>query len=98
MAKFLILWHLNPTAVPLDPAEHAKLNEMLYARIDNMLKKGEIMEFGFFLEGSSGYAISEGESADTFNLLTGFFPIIRFEPREIIPYKTGKEILRVTKP
>ena len=39
MAKFLILWHLNPMAVPLDPAEHVKLNEMLYARIDNMLRK-----------------------------------------------------------
>jgi len=98
LAKYLTLWHLNPTAVPLDPAEHVKLNEMLYARIDNMLKKGEIMEFGFFLEGSSGYAISEGESADTFDLLTGFFPVIRFEPREIIPYKMGKEILRGTKP
>jgi hypothetical protein len=84
--------------VPLDPAEHVKLNEMLYTRIGNMLKTGEIMEFGFFLEGSSGYAISEGESADTFNLLTGFFPVITFEPREIIPYETGKEILRLGKP
>jgi len=98
LAKYLTLWHLNPTAVPRDPAEHVKLNEMLYTRIDNMLKTGEIMEFGFFLEGSSGYAISEGESADTFDLLTGFFPVITFEPREIIPYERGREILRVAKP
>ncbi|MGB8311975.1 MAG: hypothetical protein WCE81_08950 [Halobacteriota archaeon] len=94
MAKYLTLWHLNPMAVPLDPAEHVKLNEMLYAMMDNMLKTGEITEFGFFLEGCSGYTMSEGESADTFRKVTGFFPVITVESREIIPYETGKEILR----
>jgi len=94
MAKYLTLWHLNPMAVPLDPAEHVKLNEMMYAMMDNMLKTGDITEFGFFLEGGAGYTMSEGESADTFRKVTGFFPVITVEPREIIPYETGKEILR----
>ncbi|MGB8312335.1 MAG: hypothetical protein WCE81_10830 [Halobacteriota archaeon] len=49
MAKYLTLWHLNTMAVPHDPDEHAKLNEMLYAGMDNLLKTGEITEFGFFL-------------------------------------------------
>jgi len=94
MAKYLTLWHLNPMAVPLDPAEHVKLNEMLYAMMDNMLKTGEITEFGFFLEGGAGYTMSEGESADIFRNLTRFYPTVMVEPREIIPYETGKEILR----
>jgi hypothetical protein len=94
MAKYLTLWHLNPNAVPLDPAEHVKLNEMLYAMMDNMLKTGEITEFGFFLEVSAGYTMSEGGSADTFRKGTQFFPFVTVEVREIIPYETGKEILR----
>jgi hypothetical protein len=64
----------------------------------DMLKTGEITEFGFFLGVSSGYMISEGEPADTFRKVAEFFPAVTIEPREIIPYETGKEIIReVTK-
>ncbi|MGB8312334.1 MAG: hypothetical protein WCE81_10825 [Halobacteriota archaeon] len=38
--------------------------------------------------------MSEGDSADIFRKVTGFYPVIMVEPREIIPYETGKEILR----
>jgi hypothetical protein len=38
--------------------------------------------------------MSEGESADIFRNLTRFYPAVMFEPREIIPYKAAKEILR----
>lgn len=53
MTRYLILWRRNPVAPwPRDPAEYSKLLEMSWAGIDGLLKKGEVKEFGWFLDGT----------------------------------------------
>jgi hypothetical protein len=95
MAKFLVLWHFNPMAPwPTDPAEMVKLSEMLNTQIDQHLKTGEIREFGYFLNGRSGYSIGVGESANTFGRVFSFYPFIEAEVHEIVPYETAVEIMR----
>jgi hypothetical protein len=95
MAKYLVLWHLNLMAPwPTDPAEGAKLNEMLYAAMDDFIKMGRVKEFGWFLDGKSGYTMIEGESIGPFTEAVSFFPFILKEVHEILPYETGKETLR----
>jgi len=89
----LVLWRVNPVAPwPTEPSEHLKLDERMYAAIDESIKKGEIEDFGFFLEGNSGYAIGKGEATDLFRSASMFGPYIFCEIHEIIPYKKGKEI------
>jgi hypothetical protein len=95
MAKFLNVWHYNPSAPwPTDPVEMAKLSEMLWAAIDNALKTGALLEFGYFPDGWGGYAIAEGESKDTLGRVSAFFPWVMPEVYEMIPHETGKEVLR----
>ena len=53
-AKHLILWHFNTMAVSHDPDGHAKLSEMLYAGMDNLLKTGEINGVRLLLRWSVG--------------------------------------------
>jgi hypothetical protein len=94
MAKFLSLWRISPSAPwPRDPAESEKLNEMIWAAIDSWLKTGEMLEFGFFLDGASGYAIGTGESKDEFRRAMSFWPFIEMEEYETIPYDTGREVM-----
>jgi hypothetical protein len=95
MARFLVLWHRNPVAPwPTDPAEYSKLQEKMWAGIDLLTKKGEVKDFSYFLDGTSGYAIGEGEAVDTFRDVSMFTPFYECEVHEIIPYEKGKEILR----
>ena len=95
MARFLVLWCSNPVAPwPTNPEEYLKLNERMWAGMDNLIKKGEIKEFGYFADGRSGYAIGEGETADTFRNVSMFLPYVQCEVHEIIPYEKGKEIER----
>ena len=95
MGRFLVLWHRSPVAPwPEDPVESSKLIEKLWMGIDNLIKKGTMKEFGYFLDGMSGYAISEGESADIFRNVSMFSPYIETEVQEIIPYEKAKETLR----
>ena len=93
MARFLILWRANPAAPSrTDPSEHLKLHEKSFAVMDDLIKKGEIEEFGFFPDANSGYMIGKGEATDMFRCSDMFFPDILAEVHEIIPYEKGKEI------
>lgn len=95
MGKFLTIWTQSPTAPwPTDPAEALKLNEMLWATVDGLLKKGEITDFGWFMDGRSGYAIGEGNSVTVFKNVNMFSTYFDMTVEEIIPYETGKEVNR----
>lgn len=95
MARFLTLWRRNPVAPwPTDPVEYSKLMETIWAGLDDLMKKGEVKEWGFFLDGTSGYAIGEMESIVAFKDISMFTPYFECEVQEIIPYEKGKEIIR----
>ncbi|UCH32161.1 MAG: hypothetical protein JSV05_01870 [Candidatus Bathyarchaeota archaeon] len=95
MGRFLALWRQNPNAPwPENPSEAAELNELLFAGVDDLIAKGEIVEFGWFPDGASGYAISVGEITDVFRRVSMFQPYFFSEVHEIIPYEKGKEINR----
>jgi hypothetical protein len=66
----------------------------MWAGIDALMKKGEIEEYGAFPDGTSGYAIGKGETADLYRDVLMFQPYILVEVHEIIPYEKDKEIVR----
>jgi hypothetical protein len=95
MARFHILWHRSPVAPwPKDLEENRKLLEMMWAGIDKLLETGEIKEFGWFLDGKSGYAIGEGEPTTVLRDVSMFMPFEEFEIQEIVPWEKGKAAVR----
>ena len=95
MGKYLTLWTMNPnTPWPTDPAAALKLNEALWAGMDDLIKKGEITEMGWFLDGKSGYAIAEGDAVATFKNITMFSTHFNMTVEEILPYEVGKQVHR----
>jgi len=95
MGRFLAIWRQNPAAPwPTDPSKAAELNELLFAAVHDLMAKGEIVEFGWFPNGTSGYAISIGEITDVFRRVSMFQPYFLSDVHEIIPYEKGKEINR----
>lgn len=95
MAKFMTLWRYNLSAPwPMDPTEGEKLTEMIFAVIGGWLKRGEMLEFGFFPDRVLGYAISSSDSKDVLMHAMSISPFIVIEPHEIVPYEVGKEMAR----
>jgi hypothetical protein len=95
VARFLILWRINPVApFPTDPSKYLELEEKMWASIDGLIKKGEIEEFGVFPEGHCGYSVGKGETADVYRSVCMFHPYVLFEVHEIIPNAKHKEIMR----
>ena len=95
MTKFLVLWRRREVAQwPTNPTDYLKLMEMQWATIDGLLKKGEIKEFAFFLNGVTGYAMGEGDGATAFKDVTMFSHFYDFEVSEVIPFEKAKETMR----
>ena len=96
MGKYLIYWRKVETAPwPTDPTEALKLNEMMWAAMDNKIKSGEVKEIGWFVDGTSGYVIAEGDSTDALRSAAMFGPFIEWaDSEEIVPWETGKEVFR----
>jgi hypothetical protein len=67
--------------------------EMMWAGTDNLLRTGELLEFGFFPNGTSGYIISTGEAKDEFRRASTYCPFVQGEVYETISYETGKDIM-----
>lgn len=88
------LWKLDSSLVPEDPNGRLRLFEIQSGAIDSLLKSGAIMEFGFF-ETDKGYVIFEASSrAEAMRLGTLFYPNVRNEPYEMIPWEEGKRAIR----
>jgi len=95
MPKYMSIWRVNPAQWPTDPTEAAQLNEGCFAFYDEALKSGQVLEVGFFADGSSGYVIRTGEDAKgAFAGAFGNFPWMLVEVHEVIDYETGKGIAR----
>jgi len=85
---------MNPVApFPTDPSKVLEVNEKMFAAMDALIKKGEVKEFGFFPDATSGYVIHEGASTDLFRNANMFMPYIYGESHEVISYEKGKEII-----
>jgi L-rhamnose mutarotase len=78
----------------MDPEEYLKMQEKVWAGLDNLIKAGEIKEFGYFADGRSGYALGEAETTDVFRDVSTFLPFYEADVHEIIPYEKGKVTIR----
>ncbi|MGZ4861740.1 MAG: hypothetical protein ACXV5H_09325 [Halobacteriota archaeon] len=96
MPKYMTIWRLNPSAPwPIDPTEAKQRDEMRFAFLDEGLKSGQLLEVGWFANGTSGYVISSGEDAKgVLAMAFAAHPWFQREVHEIIDYETGKEIER----
>jgi hypothetical protein len=62
-----------------------------YGRQDNL---GEVKETAWFLNGTSGYIIADGDPTDVLRSAALFMSYIESDYEEIVPFEKGKEIFR----
>ena len=78
----------------MDPQKSRELNEILWAVLDDLMKKGLVKDYGIFPDGESGYLIAEGEAVSVYTSVNMFIPYVSCEVLEIIPFEKQKEIIR----
>jgi hypothetical protein len=79
MAKYLILIKFNETLWPKDPKESAALLGKMMAITKQDLKSGQLKDYGYYLGGGNGYAISVQSPEDIQKVAMQFSPYVTFE-------------------
>ncbi len=94
MAKYLILWEVDQTKIPMDPKERGEGWGMLMAMVRQDHEKGTTKDWGAFVGESNGYSIAEGTELEVMQELQQYVPFCTFK---VYPIATESQVNEMIK-
>ena len=94
MGKYLVLWEVDQTKIPIDPKERGEGWSMLMAMVRQDIEKGLTKDWGAFLGESNGYSINEGTELEVMNSLQQYVPFCTFKVYPIATEDRVNEMLK----
>jgi len=94
MPKYLNLWEIDNSKMPVDLNERAGLQMKQLEMIKKMIAEKQISDWGLFAGGGAGYAIAEGTASDMLKRTLPFGPFVKFK---IQPVLSPDEVIQVMK-
>jgi hypothetical protein len=94
MGKYLILWEVDQTKIPIDPKERGIGWGMLMAMIRKDFEKGVTKDWGTFVGESHGYAVNEGTELEVMKALQQYVPFCIFKVHPIATESQVNEMIK----
>jgi len=94
MAKYLILWELDASRMPEDPKERGAAWMMMVDSIKADMKAGVHTDWGAYVGGGKGYAVSTGNELEIAKLMQRFVPFVKFEVHQVISVEHVAELAK----
>lgn len=94
MAKYLLMWRLDPARVPADPRERAAGWTGLMAMVKQDLEKGTSKDWGTFVGEGSGYVIVEGTETEISIMTQQYSPYVQFETHPVMSADQIEDMLK----
>jgi hypothetical protein len=89
MGKWLVLWELDESKVPVDPKQRGSGWQMLMALVKQDLEEGTGKDWGAFVGEHRGYTIHEGTQLEIAVALQQYVPFVRFR---VHPVETVSQV------
>jgi hypothetical protein len=83
MGKYLVLWAIDPSRVPVDAKERGAGWGALMEMVKQDMKAGLTKDFGSFVGELNGYATWEGTEVEVTSGLAKFSPYVHFKVHPI---------------
>ncbi len=83
MGKYLYLWEIDRTKVPIDAKERGFGFNMLMEMVKGDIKKGITKDWGVFVGEHAGYSVVEGTEAEIMNQVQQYTPFVYFKVHPI---------------
>ena len=93
MGKYMALWEIDQSKIPIDPKERGEGWIMLMAVVRQDIEKGVLKDWGCFLAESNGYAVWEGSEIDVMKTIQQYVPFCIFEVHAIATEDRVNEML-----
>jgi len=94
MGKYLALWEVDRTKIPIDRKERGAGWGMLMAVVRQDLEKGLTKDWGAFMGETSGYSILEGTELEVMNALQQYVPFVSFKIHAIATESQVNEMIK----
>jgi len=94
MAKYLVLWEIDTTKIPVSPKERGAGWSAQIEMIKQDMKKGLLKDWGAFVGELRGYAINEGSELEVLNATQQYSPFVHFKVHPIASITQIDEMLK----
>jgi len=94
MAKYLLLWEVDHSKIPIDPKERGEGWSLLMALVRQDIEIGITKDWGSFLGETQGYSILEGAEIDVMKSLQQYVPFCIFEVHPVATEDQVNEMIR----
>ncbi len=94
MGKYLLLWEIDATKIPVSPKERGAGWNTLMQMVKQDIKKGLIKDWGTFVGELSGYAVEEGSELEVMNAVQQFTPFVHFKVHPIGSVSQVEEMIK----
>lgn len=93
MAKYLMLWEVDPSRAPIDPKERGAAYGMLLGMVEGDQKKGLMKDWGSFVGELNGYSVVEGTEVEIGNMVQQYVPFVTFTTHPIASLGQVKDVI-----
>jgi len=94
MGKYLILWEVDQTKIPVDPKQRGQGWSLLMGMIRQDIEKGLTKDWGAFVGENKGYAVDEGSELEVMKALAQYVPFCTFEVHPISTESQVNEMIK----
>jgi hypothetical protein len=94
MGKYLMIWTIDWSKIPVDPKERKVGFDMLMAMVKEDMKKSGMKDWGAFIAGYKGYSIIEGTEVEVLKMQQQYTPFVNFEPHPVATVAQVDEMIK----
>ena len=94
MGRYLLLWEIDRTRIPVDPKERGVGFNMLLEMVKQDIKKGITKDWGVFPGEFNGYSVVEGTEVEIMKQLQQYSPFVHFKIHPIGSVAQAEEMIK----
>lgn len=95
MGKYLVLWEMDESKIPVDPKARGAAWQNLIALVKQGLEDGTAKDWGTFVGEHRGYVIHEGTEVEVALRLQQYVPFARFKVHAVETVAQVEQIIEV---
>lgn len=94
MGKYLLLWELDPTKVPVNPQERAAAWKSMIEMVKQEIEKGMTKDWGSFVGELRGYSVVEGTEVEIGTMVQKYVPYVHFEVHPVGSVEQVEDVIK----
>ncbi|MFC2008698.1 hypothetical protein ACFLUT_01430 [Chloroflexota bacterium] len=94
MARYLVLWELDETKVPLDPGDRAAAWSPMLDMVESDMKTGRLKDWAAHAGALRGYSVAEGSEFEVATNCQKYIPYVRFTVHPLTSLAEMRQMLQ----